>query len=108
MPRIPKVRFGGVLLPQAYPKTQANIALSSVKPEYYSMVKAASEGLGLKDMTEDYNRPLSPWMYVVPRQTKEFLGEWAWANSGIWTARDSGCTRRLVTSESGWPKSMGR
>ena len=28
------------------------------------MVMAASEGLGLKAMTEDYRRPLSPWMYV--------------------------------------------
>ena len=28
------------------------------------MVKAASEGLGLKAMTEDYNQPLSPWMFV--------------------------------------------
>ena len=28
------------------------------------MVKAASEGLGLKAMTEDYKQPLSPWMFV--------------------------------------------
>ena len=29
------------------------------------MVKAASEGLGFKAMTdEDYRKPLSPWMYV--------------------------------------------
>ena len=28
------------------------------------MVKAASEGLGLKAMTMDYNKPLSPWMFV--------------------------------------------
>ena len=27
------------------------------------MVKAASEGLGLKAMTMDYNMPLSPWMF---------------------------------------------
>ena len=28
------------------------------------MVKAASEGLGFKAMTEDYLKPFSPWMYV--------------------------------------------
>ena len=43
---------------------QANIALSSAEAEYYSMVKAASEGLGLKAMTMDYNKPLSSWMFV--------------------------------------------
>ena len=49
---------------KAYSKTQANIALSGAEAEYYSMVKGASEGLGLKAMTEDYNKPLSPWIYV--------------------------------------------
>ena len=28
------------------------------------MVKAASEGLGLKAMTMDYHKPLDPWMFV--------------------------------------------
>ena len=28
------------------------------------MVKAASEGLGLKAMKEDYTQPLGPWMFV--------------------------------------------
>ena len=49
---------------KAYSKTQVNIALSSAEAECYSMVKAASEGLGLKAMTMDYNKPLSPWMFV--------------------------------------------
>ena len=49
---------------KAYSKTQANIALCSAEAEYYSTVKAASEGLGIKAMTEDYLKPLSPWMYV--------------------------------------------
>ena len=49
---------------KAYSKTRPNIALSSAEAEYYSMVKAASEGLGLKAVTEDYIKPLSPWMYV--------------------------------------------
>ena len=56
--------FHGDHLIKAYSKTQANIALSSAEAEYYSMVKAASEGLGLKAMTMDYNKPLSPWMFV--------------------------------------------
>ena len=56
--------FHGDHLIKAYSKTQANIALSSAEAEYYSMVKAASEGLGLKAMTMDYKKPLSPWMFV--------------------------------------------
>ena len=54
----------GTHLLKAYAKTQANIALSSGEAEYYSMVKAASEGLGLRAMTADYGDPLPPWMYV--------------------------------------------
>ena len=54
----------GEHLIKAYSKTQANIAQPSAEAEYYSMVEAASEGLGLEAMTEDYKRPLSPWMYV--------------------------------------------
>ena len=38
--------FHGDRLIKAYWKTQANIALSSAEAEYYSMVKAPSEGLG--------------------------------------------------------------
>ena len=45
--------FHGDHLIKAYPKRQANIALSSAEAEYYSMEKAASEGLGLKAMTMD-------------------------------------------------------
>ena len=52
--------FHGQHLIKACSKTQANIALSSAKAEYYSIAKAASEGLGLKAMTEDYKRPVSP------------------------------------------------
>ena len=66
---------------KAYSETQANIALSSAEAEYYSMVKVASEGLGLKAMTEDYRKPLSPWMYV---DATAAIGvaqrEWAWAS----------------------------
>ena len=54
----------GTHLLKAYAKTQANIALSSGEAEYYSMVKVASEGLGLRAMTADYGDPLPPWMYV--------------------------------------------
>ena len=44
----------GLHLIKAYSSTQANIALSSGEAEYYSMVKAASEGLGLSAMASDY------------------------------------------------------
>ena len=83
------IAIGGQLI-RAYSKTQANIVVSSVKAEYYSMVRAAPDGLRLKDMTEDCNRTLNPWMYVVARQPTEFLKEWAWANSGIWKPRAAG------------------
>ena len=56
--------FHGKHLIKAYFKTQANIALSSAEAEYYSTVKAASDGLGLKATTMDYNKPLSPSMCV--------------------------------------------
>ena len=54
----------GSHLIKAYSKTQANIALSSAEAEYYSMVKAASEGLGLRAMCLDYGSDLRPWLYV--------------------------------------------
>ena len=40
----------GSHLIKAYSRTQANIALLSGEAEYYSMVKAASEGMGLSAM----------------------------------------------------------
>ena len=52
--------FHGEHLIKAYSKRQANIALASTEPEYYSMAKAVSEGLGLKAMTEDYERLFNP------------------------------------------------
>ena len=56
--------FHGDHLIMAYSKTHSNIALSSAEAEYDSMVKAVSEGLGLKAMTMDYHKPLDPWMFV--------------------------------------------
>ena len=49
---------------RAYSKTQSNIALSSGEAEYYAMVKAASESMGLKAMVADFNREIEPWLYV--------------------------------------------
>ena len=54
---------GGHLL-KAYSKTQANIALSSGEAEFYSMVHATSEALGMKAMTQDYNSELDSWLSV--------------------------------------------
>ena len=44
--------------------TQTSIALSSGEAEFYSMVGASSEALGLKAMTRDYQDELDPWLYV--------------------------------------------
>ena len=54
----------GMHLIKAYSKTQSNIALSSGEAEFYSMVHATSEALGLRAMTEDYQDALDPWLYV--------------------------------------------
>ena len=54
---------GGHLL-KAYSKTQVNIALSCGEAEFYSMMAASSEALGLKAMTQDYEHDLDPWLYV--------------------------------------------
>ena len=54
---------GGHLL-KAYSKSQANIALSSGEAEFYSMVAATSEAMGMRAMMDDYHSGLDPWLYV--------------------------------------------
>ena len=54
----------GSHLIKAFSRTQSNIALSSGEAEFYSMVGASSEALGLKAMTRDYEEEISPWLYV--------------------------------------------
>ena len=56
--------MNGTHLIKSYSKTQANIALSSGEAEFFSMVHATSEALGLKAMTEDYHSKIDPWLYV--------------------------------------------
>ena len=57
--RDPEVDVWGLLLPR-----RSFDQSPSAEAEYYSMAKAASKGLGLKAMTMDYDKPLSPWMFV--------------------------------------------
>ena len=54
----------GAHLIKAQSKTQPNFALSSGEAEFYSMVSATSEALGLKAMLQDYQAPLDPWLFV--------------------------------------------
>ena len=54
----------GSHLLKSYSKTQANIALSSGEAEFYALVYASSEALGMKSMTCDYESQLDPWLYV--------------------------------------------
>ena len=54
----------GSHLLKAYSKTQQNIALSSGEAEYCSMVKDASEAMGLQAMARDFGRQLLPWLCV--------------------------------------------
>ena len=54
----------GAHLLKAYFKTQANMALSSGEAEFYSMVHATSEALGLKAMMPDYDDIKDAWLYV--------------------------------------------
>ena len=54
----------GSHLIKAFSRTQSNIALSSGEADFYSMVGASSEALGLKATTRDYDDEISPWLYV--------------------------------------------
>ena len=54
----------GAHLTMAEWKTQSNIALSSGEAEFYSMVHATSEALGMQAMMQDYHDGLDPWLYV--------------------------------------------
>ena len=99
MPRVPEVEVRHVLLPhdhllKAYSKTQANIALSSAEAEYYSMVKAASEGLGLKAMTRTTANLSAHGYSSTPQQPSEWPQELDWASSGTWKLIAFGCKRQ--------------
>ena len=73
------------------------------------MVKAASEGLGLKAMTMDYHNPHSPWMFVeataaIGVAQRGGLGELRHLeNQSLWLQE---AVRE--TSASGYPRCMGR
>ena len=54
----------GSHLLKAYSKTQQTIALSSGEAEFYLMVKAASEAMGLQAMAKDFGKAMAPWLYV--------------------------------------------
>ena len=54
----------GTRLLKAYSRTQATIALSSGEAELYAMVRAASEGLGVRSMARDLGIKLSPRLFV--------------------------------------------
>ena len=52
---------GGVIMHgqhaiKTWSSTQGTIALSSAEAEYYGIVKAASQGLGIKSLLKDFNR----------------------------------------------------
>ena len=59
---------------RAYSKTQSNIALSSGEAEYYAMVRAASESMGLKAMVADFKREVEPWLYVDATAVAQRVG----------------------------------
>ena len=45
---------------KAHSRTQSNIALSSAEAKLYATVSAASEGLGLRAMLNDYGVEAAP------------------------------------------------
>ena len=49
---------------RTYSKTQSNIALSSAESELYAMVKAASEGLGIMTMIQEFGKEVKLVMHV--------------------------------------------
>ena len=93
---------------RAYSKTQSNIALSSGEAEYYAMVKAASESMGLKAMVADFQRGIEPWLYVDATAAMGVANVSDLARSGIWRLKVCGCSRQCAQNESGWPRCWGR
>ena len=57
------IMHGGHLV-KAYSRTQSNIALSSGEAEFYALVAAASEALGMAAMTEDFGSRLAAYLYA--------------------------------------------
>ena len=49
---------------KSYSRTQSTVALSSAEAELYATVTAASEGLGLAAMCEEYGCRVIPWINV--------------------------------------------
>ena len=54
----------GAHLLKSYSRTQSTVALSSAEAELYATVTAASEGLGMAAMCEEYRHPITPWINV--------------------------------------------
>ena len=54
----------GSHLIKAYGRTQSNVALSSGEAEFYALVSAASESLGLVAMTEDFGDKAGAQLYA--------------------------------------------
>ena len=64
-----KSSSGACFMVGSYPvkarsRTQSTIALSSAEAEFYALVSAASEALGLAAMTSDFGEPLDPYLYA--------------------------------------------
>ena len=83
----------GSHLLKAYSRIQANIALSSGEAECYSMVRAASEGLGFRALAEDYGRENPPWMYVDATAALGVAQRVGLGKCATWTRRPCGCSR---------------
>ena len=54
----------GSYLLKVYSRTQATVALVSAEADLYATVTAASEGLGLAAMCEEYGNKVDPWVHV--------------------------------------------
>ena len=84
----------GAHLIKAQSKTQSNIALSSGEAEFYSMVNATSEALGLKAMLADYDVTMSPWLYVDASAAIGVAQRSGLERSGTSIQAPCGCSRR--------------
>ena len=83
--------------------------MSSAEAGYYSMVKVASEGFGLKAMTMDYRKPLSPWMFVDATAAIGVAQRFGLRKlRHVSTQSPSSCRRQCGTTESVYPRCTGR
>ena len=85
--------MNGSHLIKAYRRSQSNIALSSGEAEFYALVAAASEALGIVAMTDDFGTKPMRTCTLMPVQLSVGRTERGWGGSGTSTPSHYSCSR---------------